>query len=140
MGIVDVLEVVDVEEDEGQRSLVTPGAADLPLARQNEGPSVVEPGQLIRDGLFLHLFDLPGVVQGDGDLAGEELGHLGVFLGEVPGFGVVEGDEPCRAVAEDDRDAEERVDALVQPEREEDVVRTVDRADERALPLDGHVA
>ena len=88
--VVDVLEVVEVEHEQGERLIVAPGPRDLVAQALPEVPVVVEPGEAVDDrlpldGLLLLLQAVVqlGVVDGDARLLAERHAERGLLLGEV---------------------------------------------------------
>ena len=103
-GVVDGLEVVEVEHDQAERL----ARLDAPLEPALERPVVEEPGQVVGLGADLDgAVDL-GVLEGDRDLGGEELDELELVLRVARVVAEpLEGQDAGRSVAATKRDADQ---------------------------------
>gem|GEM_PF-5474405 len=77
VGVVDALEVVEVEEEQAEGSL----AVQLALQRLVQVARVVEPGEVVEVGEVLHTREALGVIPGQREVACEVLGGLAHRLG-----------------------------------------------------------
>ena len=93
--VVDILEAVEVDEQQRHVEMVPAGPGHgLLHPVEDEGP-VGQPGQAVVQGLVADLFEQPGVVDGDGGLAGQTpqpLGDVRVVVEPLGVRGDVDGD------------------------------------------------
>ena len=73
VGIVHLLEVVEIEEEDAELVSETRRAVDLGFERLVEMTRVVESGAVVRDGQFLDAFHGARIIDGDGGVIGERL-------------------------------------------------------------------
>src|SRR5437899_8653537 len=66
MRVVDLLEVIEVDEHDGELIVVTLGAVNLRLQDETHMPRVVEGGAVIGDGEFMNALDVAGILKSDG--------------------------------------------------------------------------
>ena len=71
VGVVDLLEVVEVNKDHRKFVVVPRRAIDLGLQNFIEMAGVVEAGAIVGDGEFLNLLDGARVFNGDGGVVAE---------------------------------------------------------------------
>src|SRR5205823_206121 len=65
VGIVDTLEVVEIDKDDAEFMSETRRAVNLGFERLVEMPRVVEAGAIVGDGQFLDALDSARVIDGD---------------------------------------------------------------------------
>ena len=75
-GVVDVLEVVEVHEQGGHRSVLTPSACQHLLGSVEDECTVRQSGERVVEGLMPDLVEQPGIAEGDAHLAGEAVEPL----------------------------------------------------------------
>ena len=80
VGVIDVLEMIEIDEDHAEFVFEAGRAIDFRLQRLVQVPRIVEAGAVIGDGQLLDLLDGAGVVDGDGGIIAERLQkeHFGV--------------------------------------------------------------
>src|SRR5579864_6976864 len=87
VGVVKLLEVVEIEHEDAERLLGPHGAADFSIQRLFEIAAVVESGERVLDGLSAQRFTQPDVSDGQSYLSRESrfegklrVGHGGGFV------------------------------------------------------------
>jgi hypothetical protein len=68
VGVVDLLEVIDVDHDQGQRGRGAPGACHLQAQRLDEASAVGETRQIVGGGELREGREQTGVLHSDRDL------------------------------------------------------------------------
>src|SRR6202790_5427192 len=63
VAIVDLLEIVEVHQDQGEAAAVTAAALDLALESVQQGAIIAEAGKRIADGELPNLFEKAGVIE-----------------------------------------------------------------------------
>lgn len=107
VGVIDLLEVVEVEEDHGELVSEALRAVDLGFEHLVKMARVVETGAVVSDGEFLNAFHGLGVVDGDGGVVAESMQEEHLALAEVLKRAVDELDDPEDAVLGFERDADD---------------------------------
>ena len=107
--IVDLLEMVEVNEDDGKFVAVTIGAIDFRVEDEVEMPGVVKRGAVIGDGELVDALHVTGVFQRDGGIVRQALEDGNIFRAEA-GFaeGVDEFDDPQHVIMRLDGHADDR--------------------------------
>ena len=82
VGVVDRLEVVDVEHDQADRVVVAADLLDLGVQKRLEAAVVRKTGQLVRDGLATHLIVELDVLERERCFGSERPKHVEIVVGE----------------------------------------------------------
>src|SRR5262245_14160886 len=108
IGVIDVLEVVEIEKDHAELVTEASGAIDLSLERFIKMTGVVEAGAIVSDGEFLDLLHRAGVVNGDSGVVTERVQEEHLLLAKALHGAVDELDHSQNAVLGLQRNADDR--------------------------------
>src|SRR5690348_6879338 len=102
VGVVDCLEVVQVEQQERERFAVAMGSSDFPLELLAEVPSVGKPGEIVGLCEEFEFGSASGVGECECCDGGEVGDQFDLFVAELlPGPGAVDAKYPEEALAGD---------------------------------------
>ena len=109
VGVVDVLEVVEVHHEQRHLGLQPLGARQLARQVHEHEPRVRQAGQRIGQRIFLRLLEHDRVVDDRGGLLGDAVEQPAVIVGVDRRLGVVDGDRADEPLVEEQRADERRL-------------------------------
>src|SRR5690242_8705782 len=83
VGVVDLFEMVEVDEDKRKLVIVTLRAVDFGFENKAHVAGVVKAGAVVGDGQLVNAFYVPGILESDGGEIGEGLQQLEVAVVET---------------------------------------------------------
>ena len=108
VGVVDLLEVVEIDEDDGELVVVALRAVDFCIEDEAHVTGVVERGAIVLDGQFVDAFDVARIFERDGGEVGKGFEKLEVaWIEAVWADAVDEFDDAEASVAEIDGDGDD---------------------------------
>src|SRR5579862_711059 len=108
LGIIDLLEMIKVNEDEREFVVVALGTVDLGFENEAHVAGVIERGAVVGDGEFVNAFYVACVLESDGGEVRESFQELEVARIEAFGADAVnEFNDAEAGIAESDRDGDD---------------------------------
>src|SRR5215510_5198838 len=110
MSVVDLLEMIEIDEDDGELVVVALRPVNLRLQNETHMPRVVEGRAVIRDRQLVDALDVTGVFQSDGGKVGKRFEELQVAgIKSLRPHAVDQLDDAKTGITKLDRDRDNRL-------------------------------